>query len=269
MSNFYMNNFLSFSFSICLTFFCLINLKTSTAQSIKGDDMIINQWANSPLKIDGDLGDWGDSLRYYHENTRFSFNIVNNQDVMYVAIKSQDKQNLNRILARGISFSVNTDAKKKEGPTVIFPVVDRRQPVKSTKPQQETKEKRQSDILSGISRINVTGFREILDGSISMTNSYGISAAAGFDNQDNMVLEIAIPLALLEITPEQKVIACSIEINGIKSARTTYDPNRDFRRGMYGNRSMDYGYDRRPAVNKQNLATGFWIKSTLAKQINN
>lgn len=269
MSKLYMNNFPSFVLKFFLTLSCILSLKTSTAQVIKGDDVITNEWAKGTLQIDGNLADWGDSLRYYHESTRFSFNIANNKDVIYLAIKSQDKQNLSRILARGISFSVNTEAKKKAGPTIIFPVVERRQPVKSAKPQTESKEKRQSEILSAIQKINVTGFTEILDGSISMSNSYGISAAAGFDKQNNLVLEIAIPLQLLEISSDQKIVACSIEINGIKSPRAVYDPNRDRRRDMYGNRSMDYGYDRRPVVNKQNLATGFWIRSTLAKKNNN
>ena len=264
-----MNKFLPFCFGTCLVISCLFSFKTSIAQTVKGDDMVLNQWASNSVEIDGNLKDWSDSLRYYHENTRFSFNIVNNQEVLYVAIKSHDKQNLNRILARGISFSVNAEGKKKAGPTVIFPVLQTRQPVKSVRPQQESKEKKQLEILSGIKKINVTGFSEILDGSISLANSYGIAAAAGFDKEDNLVLELAIPLQLLNITTDQKIIACSIEINGIKSARAVYDPNRDRRRDMYGNRSMDYGYDRRPAVNKQNLATGFWIKSTLAKKNNN
>lgn len=264
MSNTCMTTFLNPFFKICLAVCCLLSLKTGTAQTIKGDDIITNEWAQQAVKIDGNLADWSDSLKYYHANTRFSFNIVNNQEMLYVAIKSLDKQNLNRILARGISFSVNTDAKKKMGPTVIFPIVEHRQPVKSAKAQAENKEKRQVEILSGIQKINITGFSELLDGAISMTNTYGISAAAGFDKQDHLVLEIAIPFGLLEITPDQKIIACLIEINGVKSPRPVYDPNRDRRSRMYSNRTIDYDYNRRPAVNKQNLTTGFWIKSILA-----
>lgn len=267
MSKYIMNHFMPNPLRLCLVVCCILFFNSTKAQT--RDDMIVNQWAAETLKIDGQLNDWGDSLKYYNENTRFSFNIRNNQETLYLAIRSRDKQNLNRILSRGISFSVNTEGKKKPGATVVFPVIDRSsQPLKPTKPQQEVKEVQQ-EILSKIRKINVNGFREILDGSISMNNTYGISAAAGFDKQDNFMIEIAIPLQLLEITADQSLLACSIEINGIKAAKTSYDPYRDRRSGMYGYPSRDYGYDRRPAVNKQNLATGFWIKTTLAKNLNN
>jgi hypothetical protein len=104
----------------------------------------------------------------------------------------------------------------------------------------------------------------------SLNNTYGISAAAGFDGNDNFAIELAIPFDQLGITPVQgKPIACLFQINGVKQPRTPYDPERNSRRGMYGYPSRDYGYDRRPAVNKQNLAAGFWVKSILATKPNN
>ena len=99
-----------------------------------------------------------------------------------------------------------------------------------------------------------------------MNNTYGIGAAAGFDSENNLVTEIAIPLQHLGITNNHESIAILIEINGIKQPRTAYNPNRDSRSGMYGYPNRDYRYDRRPLVNKQNAATGFWVKSTLAKR---
>lgn len=228
--------------------------------------MIINHWADKPVDIDGQLKDWNDSLQYFNEDTQFAFNILNDDKTLYLAIKSKDKQNLNRILARGISFSVNTEGKKKLGSTVIFPTMERSsQPAKPVKGQPDIKET-QAHILSRMQRITVTGFAEILDGSISMSNTYGVSAAANFDSEDNLVVEIAIPLHHLGITAGHELIAMLIEINGIKQARSAYNPNRDSRSGMYGYPSRDYRYDRRPVINKQNAATGFWIKSTLAKR---
>ena len=250
----------------CLIGCCVLIFKSTTAQVIKNDDMIVNHWAQKPIDIDGQLKDWNDSLQYFNEDTQFAFNILNDDKTLYLAIKSKNKQNLNRILARGISFSVNNAGKKKLGSTVIFPVMERSSvPAKPVKGQPNTKET-QANILSRIQRINVTGFPEILDGSISLSNTYGISAATSFNSEDDLVVEIALPLHLLGITNNHESIALLIEINGIKQPRNVYNPNRDARSGMYGYPSRDYRYDRSPVINKQNAATGFWIKSTLAKR---
>jgi len=261
-----MNQSLRRSLTLCLVISCVLIFSSTTAQIIKNDGMAVSQWAHKPLDIDGQLKDWNDSLQYFNEETQFAFNILNDDKTLYLAIKSKNKQNLNRILARGISFSVNTEGKKKPGPTVIFPVLERSsQPEKPVKGQPNLKEA-QAQILSRVRKINVTGFAEILDGSISMSNTYGISAAANFDSEDNLTAEIAIPFSLLGITSGQDLIALLVEINGIKQPRSAYDPNRDSRSGMYGYPNRDYRYDRRPITNKQNAATGFWIKSTLAKR---
>ncbi|HUH33757.1 MAG TPA: hypothetical protein VLZ28_07365 [Daejeonella sp.] len=261
-----MDRSLRHSLNLCLIVFGVFLFKSTTAQVIKNDGIIINQWAPKPIEVDGQLKDWNDSLQYFNEDTQFAFNLLNDDKTLYLAIKSKNKDNLNRILARGISFSVNTEGKKKPGSTVIFPVMERTsQPVKTVKGQVDVKEM-QAQTLSRMRRINVTGFAEILDGSISMDNTYGIAAAASFDSENNLIAEIAIPFHLLGITNNHELIAVLIEINGIKQPRSAYNPNRDSRSGMYGYPSRDYRYDRRPVINKQNTASGFWIKSTLAKK---
>lgn len=247
---------------------CLLFVNNSKAQS-KNDIIINNQWAANTLKVDGKLDEWGDSLQNFNENTGFSYNLKNNQGMLYLAIKSHNKQNLNRIIARGISFSFNTEGKKKQGETLIFPVFDRvstpKKPVKPVSGPEQTRQE-YDQLLSRISRLFITGFSDIKDGPISLNNTYGISAAAGFDEQGNLTIEVAVPFEQLQITNKATQLACLIEINGIKQVRSTYDPNRNSRNNRYGYPNRDYGYDRRPAVDKQLLATGFWIKSSLAKQ---
>lgn len=240
--------------------------KSAIAQTIKSDDAITSRWAPKSIDVDGQLKDWNDSLQYFNEDTQFSFNIQNDDKTLYLAIKSKDRQNLNRILARGISFSVNTDGKKKPGATVIFPVMERTsQPAGPSKSKPDIKTK-QAHILARMQRINVKGFPDILDGSVSINNTYGIAAAANFDSADNLVIEVAVPLQQLGITSSHELIALFVEINGVKQPRSAYNPNRDSRSGMYGYPSRDYRYDRRPVTSKLNASTGFWIQTTLAKK---
>lgn len=256
------------SLALGLNLICWVLLfNTVTAQTKKGDP-VQNRWAEF-VKVDGKLEDWGDSLKYFNEGTRFSFDLSNDQETLYLAIKSKDPENLNRILARGISFSLNSKSKKEVGPTVIFPVIDRNiQTIKPAKPAVQDLNENQKQILSKLSKFHVKGFSEIIDGAVSTGNSYGILTGAGFDDQNNFTVEIAVPFRLLEITPDQQVISCQIEINGVKQVRTSYDPNRNSPRGMYGYPNRDYRLDRRTPVNKQNEATGFRIEYPISKKSN-
>lgn len=258
-------NYFSLRFSLVLLFSLFANVLL--AQN-KSKDLIKNEWVTNPQRVDGKLNDWGDSLRYYNDETQFAFDIRNNNDFLYVAIISKEKENLNRILARGLTFSVNPEGKKKNGAGVVFPVIDRLslKPSGNNRPAAKQPDKElQAQLISKITKINVSGFQEILDGPVSLENSYGISAAADFDTQGNFVVELALPFNLLGIAPGSKQeMACLFQINGVKQPRSTYDPNRNSRAGMYGYPSRDYGYDRRPIVNKQNLTAAFWVRSILA-----
>jgi hypothetical protein len=263
-----MSHFTFTSLRLCAFILLLLSVSNHSQAQSKSNDIVINQWVEKPLSIDGKLSDWGDSLKYFDEHTQFSFDIRNNQTTLYLAIKSNNKQNLSRILSRGVSFSVNAEGKKKNGPTIIFPVIDRlgttnKSATEKGAPQDQIKEKQQQ-VISKITKMNVVGFADIIDGAVSLNNNYGLSASANFDGQDNFIIELAVPFSLLNISTAQRNIACLLQINGIKQPRSSYDPNRNARGGMYGNPSRDYGYDRRPPVNKQNLISGFWIKSTLA-----
>ncbi|NEU09264.1 hypothetical protein GZH53_13135 [Flavihumibacter sp. R14] len=253
---------------VCLS---VVLLRPAAAQTIKKDEIIHNQWAARPFSIDAQLNDWSDSLSFYNDDTRFAFDISNNSETIFIAVKSTDKQNLGRIFSRGISFSFNTEGKKKNGPTIVFPIIDRSsqalKPAKAPTPAQV--KEIQKKMLADIKRINVFGFPDIRDGAISINNNYGVSAAAFLDAQDNLIIELAVPIRLLNITDPQQPLFCLFEINGIKAPRASYDPNQDYRSSRYGYPQRGYGYERMPRYSKSNEPTGFWIKSILAKNLNN
>jgi hypothetical protein len=269
-SKYNMKIFTPFFLRFGMVCFSLILFRPAIAQTIKKDEPIRNQWAARPLSIDAQLNDWGDSLSFYNDDTRFAFNITNNSETIFIAVKSTDKNNLGRIFARGISFSFNTAGKKKNGPTIVFPVVDRSsqalKPAKAPTPSQL--KEIQKKMLAGINRIHVFGFPDIRDGAISISNNYGISAAATLDDQDNLIIELAVPIRQLDITDPQQPLFCLFEINGVKAPRA-YDPNQDLRNSRYGYPQRGYGYERMPRSNKTNEPIGFWIKTLLAINLNN
>lgn len=267
-----------------INFFLVLSLSTFLfsslpAHSQKKAELITSLWADTPKLIDGKINDWNDSLSLYNEATKLYYNIANDDENIYLAIKNGAPESLTRILARGISFSANIE-NKKIPQMVTFPLLDRTPGKTRNETEQPEPEEIQRRILERIKEIRVDGFKEIIDGGISLYNTYGIKAAAAFDSKDNLIQEIAIPIRLLGIEPGRtEPITYGIRINGFQgpAAVQQRDMNQfdDMYGGRYGGRyngryGRNYGgmYGGMPPRNypaaRISTSTEFFIKSQLA-----
>lgn len=265
-------NFLVLSLSIML-------YSSLPVYAQKKAELITSLWADKPLLIDGLLNDWNDSLSLYNDAAKLYYNIANDDENIYLAIKNGSPESLTRILARGISFSANIESKKIPA-MVTFPVLDRTPGKKRTETEQPEPEEIQKRILERIKEIRVDGFKEIIDGGISLYNTYGIKAAAAFDSKNNLIQEIAIPIRLLGIEPGRtEPITYSIRINGFQGPTAVQQRDMNAFDDMYGGRyggryngryGRNYGgmYGGMPPRNypaaRISTSTEFFIKSTLA-----
>jgi hypothetical protein len=249
------------------------------ARSQKKAELITSLWAGKPILIDGKLNDWNDSLSLYNDAAKLYYNIANDDENIYLAIKNGSPESLTRILARGISFSANIENKKIPA-MVTFPLLDRTPGKKLNETEPPEPEEIQRRILERIKQIRVDGFKEIIDGGISLYNTYGIKAAAAFDSKNNLIQEIAIPIRLLGIEPGRtEPITYGIRINGFQGppAAQQRDMNAfdDMYGGGFGGRyngryGRNYGgmYGGMPSRNyppaRISTSTEFFIKSQLA-----
>ena len=244
----------------------LVSLVNLASFSQKKADLITTRWAFNPVAADGVLNDWPDSLTMFNKETNLYYGLANDDKNVYLAIRSASKQDLTKILAGGISFSANIEGKKKDAPTVIFPVLDRT-PGKSRNTREELEvEERQEQILSRIKDIKVAGFKEIIDGGISLQNTYGIRAAASFDKNNNLVQEIIIPLSLLNLsTPNGGEVTYSIRVNGLQGGPSvTANQRQTGQRQPMGGMNGSQFPTRNSPMSKLLSSTEFYIKSRLA-----
>ena len=188
-----------------------------------------NVWAPATVKIDGKLTEWGESLKAYNKNVQLWYTIANDDKNIYLAIKSIDLDNNNKILAGGISFTLNTEGKKKtkNAFTITFPIVKRaggRIGHGGRKggfggddtPDTAAIVTQQNQTLATGKVISAIGFADITDTLVSIYNEYGIKAAANIDGKGVLVYELAIPIKLLKIAPDdQKELAYNIKVNGL------------------------------------------------------
>ncbi|WEK20561.1 MAG: hypothetical protein P0Y49_05345 [Candidatus Pedobacter colombiensis] len=214
----------------------------SIAQAQKVNNLQeVSIFAPHAIKIDGKNFEWKDSDFSVNKRTSLSYIISNDDKNLYLVIKSTDIANNSKILAGGITFSVNPDGKKKEKEsiTLTYPL-----PASFGRPggggpggsrramgmtmamgsgPQNAKQRdsfmvaRQKTQLAAAKEIKIHGFKNTTDTLISIYNEYGIKAFANIDKDNVYFYEVGIPLEALGISvTEPKEFAYNIKLNGLQ-----------------------------------------------------
>lgn len=208
-----------------LSFLMLIGLSfVSFAQ----EKTINSIWVDS-IQVDGDLSDWRDTLTYYFEDQGLKYSIANDANNIYIAIQVPDIAQQQKAIYSGFSITVNPESKEKSGPTVVYPIPDMAA-LRSTRTDEESSAKPLQRILDMVRAIYIYSFENIVDGKISLNNTYGIRAAAKIDSTNVLNYEAAINIKQLNID-KASPFTLNLRINETITSSFT-EPNS--MRGMYG-----------------------------------
>lgn len=240
------------------------------------------------IRIDGKNTEWSN---FSAENKRTSlfYSIANDDKNLYLAIKATNNETITKVLAGGISFSVNNKGKKKEDEsfTITYPLIARaniarpagqagggfnRQRMGQNRSDQ-SQEQRDSVAyeqrkvqLAGVKEIKIKGFANIPDSLISIYNEYGIKAIAKMDEQKAYFCEIAIPLSTLQISiGDKKEIAYQIKLNGRQRGGGNFAMRTNAGGFGGGNRGGFGGGGNNSAQQDLMVATDFWGKYIVQK----
>lgn len=177
------------------------------------------------IAVDGDLKDWGDSLRYYDAEKHLHYAVANTKDTLYMAIRFDDRVDQMRVLRAGLTFAIDPKGKKKDAFSITFPLntsttVPMRSLLRDTGMAPSTKQEREElmrERLTSLRGIKVEGFKDIEDEMITTSNTYGIQTAVDYDNNGSLVCEAAIPLQFFhaDITSKNEW-AFNFKINGVE-----------------------------------------------------
>ncbi|MES2265529.1 MAG: hypothetical protein V4520_02135 [Bacteroidota bacterium] len=154
------------------------------------------------LTIDGNLSDWGDSLRYHNNDKNLNYTLSNDRENLYAVIRITDRLEQARVLNAGITLSIDTKGKKKETFGMTFPLRYPGSPIPAFTGHKDDggdiiKEERDElmrERITTLRNIKMTGFKDIENEMITTSNTYGIKAAIDYDANGNLVYEAAIPL---------------------------------------------------------------------------
>lgn len=180
----------------------------------------------SNIAIDGELKDWGDSLRYYNKDKQLNYALANDQDNLYMAMRINDRSEQIRVLRAGLTLGIDIRGKKKETFTMTFPVGDQSPESMAetaqdlqggtTDVKQQDREELMKAKLTKLRAIKVTGFKDIESETMTTSNTYGFKVAIDYDKDGNLVYEAAIPLKFFHADDLSKnEWAFNFKINGI------------------------------------------------------
>ncbi|NVM64040.1 hypothetical protein FHW88_002329 [Mucilaginibacter sp. SG538B] len=200
----------------------------STKNSLQGPPANIN--------IDGDLKEWGDSLRYYNEEKRLNYALANDKDYLYAAIRISDRLDKMKVLNAGITISIDPKGKKKDSFMLTFPLAAPDEKPEFARPKDDNGEITQADRdelmrerITKLRYIKVVGFKDIDGDMITTSNTYGIKTAINYDANGDLVYEAAIPLSFFHAGNDafKNEWAFNFKINGFQRPAGTGGGEQD------------------------------------------
>lgn len=170
------------------------------------------------ILIDGNLSDWNTSLQHLHAAQDLQFEIRNDAQYIYVAARIVDHEQQMQAISQGVSFMINVDGKRRDGPNIVFPFADRL--AYRTIMSADNEDRPDSMIEGGLQAVRgifIRRFDQLLDGMISLDNQYGFSAGALVDSAEALCIEVRFPISSLKLNDIQKdsELAFNIKINGL------------------------------------------------------
>ncbi len=201
----------------------LLAINMCSAQS---DKIATLQPPPSKIIVDGDIKEWGDSLRYYNSEKKLNYAIANTKDTLYMAIRISDRSEQKRVLGAGLTFSMDPKGKKKETFSITFPLnLNGNTPLAGLKEKDEapgdiTKQDRDDlmrERITTLRGIKAVGFKDVEDEMMTTSNTYGFQTAVNYDENGYLVCEAAIPMSFFHIAdPAKSEWAFNFRINGME-----------------------------------------------------
>ena len=188
------------------------------------------------IKIDGKATEWNNKFQAYNHSTDIFYTISNDDDNLYLTIQSTNLLISKKIIAGGVKLTLNTSGKKNspDPVAITFPVNNASTYSKISSILNVSSKERNilvrdslqlkinNELENSEKEIKITGIKTITDTLISVYNMQGVKACAQLDGKGALTYELAIPIKLLGITYDTKLMY-NILLSGLSSSSNSHD----------------------------------------------
>jgi len=267
--------------NITVFLFVVLSFGSTYAQKLPNVQQVSLR-APANVKIDGKLTEWNDRFEAYNKSTQVYYTISNDRDNLYLTIKVSDITTIKKILAAGVTFTINQTNKQKDSTTTgfSFPFYGQGQKLITITDQPTPQIKAEnsltldslakaynSQITTTFKLIGIRGVKSINEPFVTVYNEEGIKAASYFNKDLLYGYELAIPLKLLGYKIDKAAtFNYNIQTNGQKTFKgyaITPVPGRSTLLTFVDDKGTSFMLDQ----NFKDLyySTDFWGEYTLTK----
>lgn len=191
--------------------------------------------APANVKIDGKTTEWDQNFPAYNKSTDVYYTLSNDEKNLYLVIQTPLQDVINKISGGGITFTAKgKNGNKEANLRITYPAINKKEtvlfvitPQKGTRPDTSAKAA-ESFMKSNNKKLNeyfkwikVAGIKG--SDTLSIYNETGILAAAGFNLQKALTLELSIPLTTLKNNVgSNNTIGYEITVHGGKPFSPAY-----------------------------------------------
>jgi hypothetical protein len=159
-----------------------------------------SRFAATPPTTDGQPTDWTDSLRY-DPTSKLQYQVLNDSRMVYVRLKVADPSTQARVLRRGITIGLDTTGRSQHQFGVRYPMGG---PLPSSQvasePNAPLADRRMGRTLAlaEMREMELLNYKGSKEPTLTDTQSpLGVKVAIGFNPQEDLIYELAVPLRLL------------------------------------------------------------------------
>ncbi len=181
-----------------------------------------SKFKTKTITVDGLASEWTMPLRFYNNETKLFFAMINDSANLYLVFQSNDERNQVKINRAGMRVGVSVKTKRKCNATLDFPLTDKKNRFAEEDIDSETKPDiagLKNTFLIQNTNMAIKGF-VTHDGVIPLKDSSGINVALNWDKNNIMTYELVIPFKELfgaNYTTDDllKVITLDVEVNAV------------------------------------------------------
>ena len=158
------------------------------------------RFAATPPATDGQPTDWADSLRY-DPTSKLQYQVLNDSRTVYVRLKVADQATQARVLRRGLTIWLDTTGRNQHQFGVRYPLGGPPPPNQiASDPTASLADRRvrRTLALADLREMELLNYKGSKEPTLTDAQSpLGVKAALGFNAQDDLIYELAVPLRLL------------------------------------------------------------------------
>jgi hypothetical protein len=157
------------------------------------DTEITSKWKNIDITIDGKNTEWGEGTLL--KDVNISINACNDSDFVYLCLSSSDKSLLPKILRGGLTIWFDPTESDAETFGIRFPLGAKENEQQNNFSRDTTNQhKKIEDLLASLTEFDIVGKDDEVVERLSLLQAKGIELKIGYDDKNNIVYELKVPL---------------------------------------------------------------------------